>query len=226
MQIRRWHHFADIAELQRAAALYIAEQARAAIAARGEFVFVLAGGQTPLAIYAQLAALDTEWQRWSIYFGDERCVPVGHADRNDGQARLAWLDRVPIPADRVHAIPAELGPRAGAAQYATALAGVGDFDLVLLGIGEDGHTASLFPGDVAALRADADAVAVDDAPKPPPQRVSLSAARLQRSRAVLFVAAGAGKREALRSWQRGAPIPAAGIVAPAGVDIYTDQTFS
>lgn len=226
MQIRRWYHFADTPELQSAAFRYIAERAQAAIAARGEFAIVLAGGQTPHGIYAQLANLDTDWHRWSIYFGDERCVPVGHAERNDGQARQSWLDRVPIPPDRIHPMPAELGPVAGAAQYAQTLAGVGEFDLVLLGIGEDGHIASLFPGDDDALRATADTVAVLNSPKPPPQRVSLSAPRLARSRAVLFVVAGAGKRAALLDWHHGAAIPAAAIAAPGGVDIYTDQNLS
>lgn len=226
MQIRRWHHFADTAAVQRAATRYIADCADAALAARGEFHCVLAGGRTPQAIYADLARLATDWSRWSIYFGDERCVPPDNAQRNDAAARAVWLDRVPIPADRIHPIPAELGPAAGAANYATTLAGIGDFDLVLLGLGEDGHTASLFPGDAAALGTREDAIGIADSPKPPAQRVSMSAHRLGRSRAVLFVATGADKRDALLAWQRGEPIPAATIDAPAGVDIYTDQTLS
>jgi 6-phosphogluconolactonase len=223
MQIRRWHCFDDLASMQQEVVRRIARCAAEALAARDSFHCVLAGGRTPEAIYRELRSLDTDWDRWIIYFGDERCLPVGDQERNDTLARKALLDPVAIPEAHVHAIPAELGPAAGATRYAESLAAVPEFDLVLLGLGEDGHTASLFPGDDAALRATEAAVGIDDAPKPPPRRVSMSAARLARSRAVVFMVAGADKREALHQWQQGAQIPAASILAPCGVDIYTDQ---
>ena len=134
-------------------------------------------------------------------------------------AGLAWLDHVPLPAAHRHAIPAELGAERAAA-YAAELRGVGDFDLVLLGLGEDGHTASLFPGHDWGEAPDApDALAVLDAPEPPPERVSLSAARLSRSREVLFLVAGPSKREALARWRAGERIPAAAIRPATGVDV-------
>jgi 6-phosphogluconolactonase len=133
---------------------------------------------------------------------------------------LAWLDHVPIPAAQVHTIPAELGADRAAAVYATDLQGVGDFDLVLLGLGEDGHTAALFPGhDWGDTPGAPDTLAVFDAPKPPPQRVSLSAMRLSRSREVLFLVAGPSKRAAVARWRAGERIPAGAIRPAAGVDV-------
>jgi 6-phosphogluconolactonase len=101
---------------------------------------------------------------------------------------------------------------------------VAEFDLVLLGLGEDGHTASLFPGHDWGVRSDApDVIAVFDAPKPPPQRVSLSAARLSRAREVLFLVEGIAKRDAVARWRMGANIPARSIRPRAGVDVLVES---
>lgn len=215
----RWHHFAQWQPLRDHVARALIDCANAAIAARGAFHIALAGGRTPLDIYTQLVDAATDWQAWSIYFGDERCAPRGDASRNDAQAQLHWLGRVPIPAAQIHAIPAELGAEQGAAQYRLTLDALAQFDLVLLGIGEDGHTASLFPGLPSGPGS---AFAVYGAPKPPPERVSLSAARLSAARAVWFIASGADKRDALQRWRDGEAIPAASIAPQAGVDIFTD----
>src|SRR6185437_1430387 len=197
----RWIGVADVAELRRAACKRILDAAAKAITERGAFVISLAGGNTPRDVYAMLREAATDWARWHVYYGDERCLPRRDPERNSRMAREAWLDRVPIPAANIHEIAAELGPVAGAAKYAQALQTVGDFDLVLLGLGEDGHTASLFPGhDWDDARGAADAIAVLGAPKPPPQRISLSAARLSRAREVLFLIAGESKRDAVSKW--------------------------
>jgi 6-phosphogluconolactonase len=225
MQVRRWHSQPDPIALQNAVVSHIADCAAAAIEARGTFHIVLAGGRTPRAIYSQLRTLATDWQAWSIFFGDERCLPAGDPERNDVMARNVWLDHVAIAEQRIHAIPAELGAEAGAQQYAETLADVGDFDLVLLGLGEDGHTASLFPHDDIALRATGPTVAVFNAPKPPPQRISMSAARIGRAQTVMFVVVGADKCEALSRWRRDEPIPAALINPPNGIDIYTGSAL-
>lgn len=218
-QIRRWHIYPDVENLQAHAARAILRAAAQAIAARGRFTIVLAGGDTPVGIYLQLARAAADWSRWYVYFGDERCRPVGDAQRNDALAEDAWLNRVPIPRAQIYRIPAELGARAGAERYAQVVASVDQFDFVLLGIGEDGHTASLFPG---CSPAGTDALAVFDAPKPPPERVSLSAERLSRARQVVFVVAGQTKRQAVAAWRRGDPIPAAAVAPPGGVDILLD----
>jgi 6-phosphogluconolactonase len=137
----------------------------------------------------------------------------------------AWLNRVPIPQDQIHAIPAEFGARAAALAYAETLRGVGDFDLVLLGLGEDGHTASLFPGRDWGVAASApDALAVFDAPKPP-QRVSLSAARLSRTREVLFLVEGEAKREAVARWRASERLPAGAIRTAGGVDVLVESAL-
>jgi 6-phosphogluconolactonase len=133
---------------------------------------------------------------------------------------------VPIPADQVHVMPAEQGADAAAEAYAGLLRGVGDFDLVLLGLGEDGHTASLFPNHAWHSTAGSpDALAVFDAPKPPPQRVSLSAARLSRAREVLFLVEGESKRGAVTRWRAGDRIPAAAIRSASGVDVLVESAL-
>lgn len=196
-----WRVFPDADELVPALADALLAEAAAAIAERGVFHLVLAGGTTPRALYRALAERDAGDARWMVWYGDERCLPADDAERNSVMAEAAWLADSRIPAGNRRPIPAERGALEAAALYADWLAGVPDFDMVLLGMGEDGHTASLFPGMEWGMAADSpDVLAVHHAPKPPPERVSLSAARLNRSRRVWFVITGAGKRHALRRW--------------------------
>lgn len=220
LQRVRWHGVADTAALQTEAITRIRAATKTAITARGVFRIVLAGGNTPREIYRMLRNTPTDWAKWQVYFGDERCLAADDAERNSRMARDTLLDHVPIPRANVHAIPAETGARAGADTYAQTLRAVGDFDLVLLGLGEDGHTASLFPGHEWGELADApDTLAVFEAPKPPSERISMSAARLSRARAVLFLVDGEAKRNAIAQWRAGADIPASAIVPKAGVDV-------
>jgi 6-phosphogluconolactonase len=225
IQTVHWQPLPDTTAFNQAVVEVVLDTARAAIAARGTFCIVLAGGSTPEAVYARLAACQSDWDKWQVYFGDERCLPAGDPQRNDSMARRAWLDCVPIPPENVHAIPAELGPEAAARRYAETLSGVGNFDLVLLGLGEDGHTASLFPGQPLGASIDSPAVlAVQAAPKPPAARVSLSAARLSRARRALFLVTGAGKRVALAAWRQGQELPARHIAPPGGVEVLFDAS--
>lgn len=204
----------------------IMDSARQAIHQRGAFHIVLAGGTTPRRVYELLRGAEADWAAWHVYFGDERCLPPDHAERNSRMAALAWLDHVAIPPGQIHPIPAENGSEAAAGAYARTVEGIGLFDLVLLGLGEDGHTASLFPGHEwgAAPGAPA-AVAVFDAPKPPPQRVSLSAYRLGAARQVMFLVTGAAKRQAISDWRNGANLPAAAIAPANGVDVYLEASL-
>lgn len=223
----RWQTAEDMRDWLARAVNFVARAEHAAIAARGEFHIVLAGGGTPRRLYQALAGQSHDWPRWRVWFGDERCLPPKHPERNSRMAQEVWLDQVAMPAGNIHHIPAELGASAGAEAYACTLAGMGDFDLVLLGLGEDGHTASLFPGREWGESASApDALAVFDAPKPPSERVSLSARRLSRARRVLFLVSGAGKRQALEDWREDAPIAAAAIRPAAGVDVLMDAEAS
>jgi len=220
MSTLRWHEVIDVPALQQAALRRILEAAARAIRERGRFRIVLAGGETPRGVYRMLRTADAAWTDWQIHFSDERCLPRQDADRNSRMSGVAWLDHVPVPAAQVRTIPAELGARRAAALYATELQGVGDFDLVLLGLGDDGHTASLFPGhDWGDAPGAPDTLAVLDAPKPPRRRVSLSARRLSRSREVLFLVAGPSKRAAVARWRAEEEIPARAIRPVAGVDV-------
>jgi 6-phosphogluconolactonase len=220
----RWLAVADVAELQRTACWRITDAAERAIKQRGAFVIVLAGGNTPRGAYRLLREQNTDWSHWNVYFGDERCLPADDAERNSKMAATEWLDRVPIPRDHVHAIPAERGAAAATLAYTDTLRPIGAFDLVLLGLGGDGHTASLFPNHDWGIAPDApDVIAVFNAPEPPPERVSLSAARLSRARAVLFLIAGDSKREAVNRWRAGENIPARAIRPRAGVDVLLES---
>jgi len=198
--------------LSAAVAQRVAELAAQAIAARGVFHLALAGGETPRRCYEKLRHLPVDWTHVQVYFGDERCLPAGDAGRNDRMAREALLKHVAIPPDNIHSIPAELGARVAAARYAAVLESAAPLDLVLLGMGEDGHTASLFPGN-PAMGSKTPAVPVFDSPKPPAERVSLGLGALNAARHKIFLVAGAGKRTALERILRGEPLPAARILA-------------
>jgi 6-phosphogluconolactonase len=182
-------------ELATAAATIVAQTLRAAPRTR----LVLAGGSTPLRCYELLAEMKLPWGRVTVLFGDERCVPPAHPESNFRIAAESLLNRV-IPAT-VHRIPAELGPEEAAAAYEPAVA-TGPLDLVLLGIGPDGHTASLFPSN-PALQAGGLVVGVHEAPKPPPERVSLTLPALREAHRVLVLVSGPDKADAVRRALRG-----------------------
>lgn len=222
----RWHKYPTSAELEQAALRAILHAAQQAIGSRGALHIVLAGGTTPRRLYESLREADTDWGAWHVYFGDERCLPHSHAERNSRMAALAWLDHVAIPPAQVHPIPAELGAEIAATRYAQIMDSIEQFDLVLLGLGEDGHTASLFPDHDWGNIPDAPAtIAVHDAPKPPPERVSLSARRLSQTRQLMFVVTGESKRQAVQHWRNGAGIPAAAIAPVCGVDVYIEAAL-
>jgi 6-phosphogluconolactonase len=179
-----------------------------AIADRGLAWIALAGGRTPRAVYERLAAAGTpaiDWARVHVAFGDERMVPPDHADSNYGMARAALLARVPIPAGQVHRVLGEAASSDAAARaYADALTRAFAlapgtwpiFDLVLLGVGADGHTASLFPG-TASLHERARLAVGVQAPAPPMDRVSLTYPVLNAARQVVLLTAGADKADAV-----------------------------
>jgi 6-phosphogluconolactonase len=165
----------------------------------GSRTLVLAGGNTPKRCYELLANLDVEWGRVTVLFGDERCVPPDHVDSNYRLARESLLDQV-APAT-VHRMAGELGPDEAAAEYSRVVAGLAPLDIVVLGIGEDGHTASLFPGH-PELNAKGWAVGVRNSPKPPPERVTLTLPALRGARHVIILATGAGKANAVAKAKR------------------------
>ncbi|MBK5968566.1 MULTISPECIES: 6-phosphogluconolactonase [Thiorhodovibrio] len=218
--------FEDAKAVAEAAAERIMQLGRAAVAERGWFNLVLAGGTTPEAAYRLLAQTHQDWSGWRFFVGDERCLPVDDPQRNSRMALNSWLEPAGIHPSQLAAIPAELGPEAAASAYAPVVAEALPFDLVLLGMGEDGHTASLFPG----LASDRElsgpdlVVPVRDAPKPPPDRVSLTAGALGACRQMLLLVTGAGKHHALEQWQQGAALPVARVAAAGSALIMLDQS--
>lgn len=191
--------------------------------------WVLTGGTIADRVHhslAQSAARDAvDWSRVDLWWGDERFLPAGHADRNETQVRSALLDALPLDGDRVHAFPASDSsgddPDAAAKSYADELAAAARpedhganpiFDVLMLGVGPDGHVASLFP-EMPALHDERPVVAVRGAPKPPPTRLTLTLPTLSRAREVWFVVSGADKATAVRMAMSGAgaiQVPAAG----------------
>ncbi len=175
--------------------------------ARGEVPQIgLTGGSIADELHRELArrAQDSsvDWSRVVFWWGDERFVPSGSPDRNARQAREALLDHVGVNEAHVHEVPAsdEVATAEDSAEaYSAAIRehGARFFDVLMLGIGPDGHCASLFPGHPVLDARDAIAVAVHDSPKPPPDRVTLTFEAMDRSRAVWFIASGEGKAEAV-----------------------------
>ena len=193
---------AGVAEM---AASLLAEDMAAAIELRGRAVWVAAGGSTPAAAYRILAgryATSMQWAEVTIAMGDERCVPLDDPDSNWGQLAKTLLDRLTSGTPESLVPRTELSAEAAAIDYQSRLArldhspsGVPRLDHVWIGLGEDGHTLSLFPGRAAELRSSALVVAVHDSPKPPPDRISLTLAALEGAVHCLVLATGAGKRE-------------------------------
>ena len=219
--INQWHQFDTATEVADEVLQQILKSAETAIAERGCFKLVLAGGSTPEKIYQQLVNANTDWSKWMIYYGDERCLPADNKDRNSTMATNAFLSKVAIPAENIFTMPTELGAVEAAAKYREAIADVGQFDLVLLGMGEDGHTASLFPGHVNDQNETVHEVY--HSPKPPSDRISLSAKTLANTRQCFFIVTGASKVDPVKQWKQGADLPVASIAPSAGVDIYIDH---
>lgn len=220
----RWHYFSDDAAMNSTAAQRLVTYANHCIAQKKNFSIVLAGGNTPKNLYRLLCGAKTDWSCWHIYFGDERCLPPNDANRNSSMAQTAWLSHVTIPSAHIHIIPAELSANEAVQRYTQTLHKVEQFDLVLLGMGEDGHTASLFPAhDWGEHRSDPPVLAVDDAPFFPSQRISLSAYRLSQTQQLWFLISGEKKKPALYRWKNGERLPVSAINPANGVDVFIGE---
>ena len=221
---------ADTAQLTDEAARRFVELSSAAIRNHGRYRVALSGGSTPRALHQHLAQQyrnDVNWESVEIYWGDERFVPPDDPESNFRMARETLLDHVPIPAAHIFPMPTVGGsPEASAVAYAETLtatfgAALPRFDLILLGMGPDGHTASLFPGHIEMVAPSDDLVAtVYGAPKPPPTRLTFTYKLLNAAANVLFLVAGADKAATLRAVLRGpddsARLPAQGVRPATG----------
>ncbi len=220
-KINQWHQFSTAEQVADAVLEQIVGNAETAIAEKGCFKLVLAGGSTPEKIYQKLVKVKTDWSKWKIYYGDERCLPADDKERNSVMASNAFLSQVAIPEANIFTMPTELGVVEAAEKYREAIADVEQFDLVLLGMGEDGHTASLFPGHVNA--SEETVHEVYNSPKPPSDRISLSAKTLANTRPCIFIVTRSSKVNAVKQWKQGVDLPVASIAPAAGVDIYIDS---
>ena len=221
--------YPDSAALVAAAGDRLAEAIVSAIETRGRADIVLTGGGTGTGLLTHVGEHEEhiDWSKVHLYWGDDRFVPADDDERNEGQARKALLDRIDIPAANVHVIAASDGEFGGdiaaaAAGYERELAAVAEpgepaplFDVHLLGMGPEGHINSLFPHTDAVRERDRLVLAVEDSPKPPPRRITLTLPAIQRSREVWLIVSGEGKADAVAAAVNGADpddVPAAGAV--------------
>jgi 6-phosphogluconolactonase len=208
----------DVIALAGAAAVHIMEIASRALLDRGFFTIALAGGSTPKAAYALLTNVPMDWERMHIFWGDERCVPPEHSDSNFRMACGAFLESIDIPKENIHRVSGELPAGQAAEAYEDELrlffpkVEFPVFDLILLGLGADGHTASLFPGSPAVEERRRWVAAVEHRHPPEPlvDRVTLTLPVINAARQVTFLVSGADKAESLK----GILTPAAGQAEP------------
>jgi 6-phosphogluconolactonase len=219
----------------RAGARFFVEWAWQSIARSGTFRVALSGGSTPRAMYRSLAdgeyRLQVDWARVHVYWGDERCVPPDHPDSNYGMTRKELLLRVPIPPQNVHRMEAERSDLGRAAEAYEELLrkdferdshGFPRFDLILLGLGTDGHTASLFPG-TRGVRGTSRWVSTPKDPRTRLRRMTLTLPVINAARRVLFLVNGAEKAATLRAvlhHEKDPPLPAELVVVPEGERLF------
>ncbi|ACK73390.1 6-phosphogluconolactonase [Gloeothece citriformis PCC 7424] len=181
----------------------VVEKIKTAISERGQCTLALAGGSTPKPLYEALSHQPLPWEKLQIFWGDERYVPPDHPDSNQGMARQAWLNHVPIPDSNIHPMPTEGNePASDADKYEQELRQVFNvsgsefpsFDVILLGMGDDGHTASLFP-HTEALKVRDRCITVGNKDGQP--RITFTAPLINQARCVMFLVAGASKQPAL-----------------------------
>jgi 6-phosphogluconolactonase len=201
------HVFPDLDTLSHAAAEMLVERSRQALTNRGRFLIALSGGGTPSRLYGLLPHLpyrdQISWRGVHVFWGDERCVAPDDPQSNYGQARATFLGQVPVPAENIHRVKGELPPEEAAEDYAVVLERYADapltwprFDVVLLGMGEDGHTASLFPGSEVETSKPTLAVSGHYQGRPA-WRVTLTPPVINAAASVVFLAAGSAKAQTL-----------------------------
>lgn len=224
--------YPDLDTLSQQAAQYTVQLANQAIVTHGRFTIALAGGSTPKKLYALLAGepyrSQIDWTSVEVFWGDERCVPPDSEDSNFHMAQEARLSKVPIPTSQVHRMPADQPDHEAACQAYTAeirrtfgTDAIPSFDLIQLGIGPEGHTASLFPHQ-ASLHEQQRLVMPVTVPKPPPERLTFTPPLLNAARHVLFLVAGAEKADVVHAILEGEYQPdqyPAQIVRPANGEV-------
>lgn len=196
-------------ELSDSAKQAFIEIANEAIKQRGRFLAALSGGSTPMKLYEKLAQENLDWARAHFFWGDERCVPVDDRENNYGQVKETLFNKINIPDSSIHRILSELGPAEASVQYSLTLKQFADaplrwprFDLVLLGMGDDGHTASLFPDSPVEVKSATLAVTANYQNRPA-NRVTLTQLVFNQARKIWFLVAGRNKAETLQKVLKG-----------------------
>ena len=200
-----WLIFDDEMSLSKTLAQEILNIAKKSIFEKDCFSIVLTGGQSVLNLYKILSKSDSNWEKWHIYIGDERCVPMRHKDRNDQVINEIWLDNSTISKNNIHFIQAELGLIEAQKEYEKVLKKIDKFDVVLLSVGEDGHVASLFPNHSYP---DNKMVVIEgNSPKSPKQRLSMSYKQLNKSNYIFKLLIGKSKQQVVHLLQKTTNLP-------------------
>lgn len=227
-----FHIFQTGQQLGQAAAGHVASLSTQAMAKRGRFVVAVSGGSLPQLLFPSLIGeplhAQIDWPKWHIFWADERCVPLTDPDSNYRLAREYLFSHVEIPPSQIVPINDTLDPAAAATDYQNKLTQVfaparghlPRFDLILLGMGEDGHTASLFPGHSLLREKGLWVAPIYDSPKPPPERITLTLPVINNARQVIFMATGAQKAEPLSAIFKGNSKLPAGLVLPSNGELH------
>jgi len=214
----QWHIYSDFEKSSEAAAEFIADKIRHAVKQNNVCYISLPGGNTPAKCLNALSKKNLNWEKIHWYLSDERCYPIGHKERNDVMLEKNLWSKLPVA--NKYPIPAELGPDEAACEYQSLISQVPFFDIAFLGMGEDGHTASLFPNNPTLEKQDM-VVAVYNSPKPPSERVSLSMITLRNAHCRIVLASGIEKAEIIQSIKVNAPVP---INCIGDIDWFIDKT--
>jgi len=227
-----FHIFQTGQQLGQAAAGHVAYLSAQAIAKRGRFVVAVSGGSLPKLLFPLLVSeplrSQIDWSKWHVFWADERCVPLTDPDSNYRLTREYLFNHVDIPPAQIVPINDALDPAAAATDYQNRLTQVfapargllPRFDLILLGMGEDGHTASLFPGHFLLREKQLWVAPIFDSPKPPPERITLTLPVINNARQVVFMATGAQKAKPLSAIIKGNSKLPAGLVQPGDGELH------
>ena len=215
-----WKDFQNKNKLESILLQDILSIANNAVSENGRFKIIMAGGSTPEKLYRSfLNVVNQNFSDWELYIGDERCLPVDSKDRNSHMIKRSFFDHLPEDSKpKFFPINTEKGSQEASSEYNIVIDRIDRFDLVLLGLGEDGHTASLFPGQQWDNQLNV--VAVSNAPKPPSDRVSMTPKAFLKAEKIFFIVTGHGKKDAVSAWKAGDDIPASKILSENLIDVY------
>lgn len=202
--MHQWNIYKTFEEAAKNAADFLAASIEDCLQDRGVCHVILPGGNTPVTTLELLVEKSLSWDKIHWYMGDERCYPQGHSERNDFMVDNHLWSR--ISQTNIHRIQAELGAEKGAELYRNEIKAINNFDIAFLGMGEDGHTASLFPNHIA-LKDERSVIPVYDSPKAPSERVSLSRNTLSKTKIKIVLAVGNFKSDVIVKINQGEPLP-------------------